>query len=365
MHILLIDDEVAEREIIKHHLFSKFGPTLIFQEAATGKEGLHFASKDTFECILVDYRLPDITGLEFIKEVSISPKCPIIMLTGYGSDSIDLKAMELGVADYIPKDEMTPTLLERSIRYAIERYKTLAKLNQALASKDQFLHHVSHHFKTPLNGIIGLASNLSQGVYGEVTPLQLNALEKIRGSAWEINIMVNNVLVLLSATHSSPLMLEKIDMTECLESVLTDFAWSIQHKHLIVEKEIGHASHPLIADRDIISKVLTNLISNAIKFTKKGKITIGLNPTDTGVEIKIGDGGGGLPTKVIETLARIEENKVTPEVGISTEEINEGMGLGLLVVQHLVNRHGGKIRFVRKEEGTMTVVEIPAPGAKE
>lgn len=117
---------------------------MIFSEVEGGSFELHWArtyesALEAMETIqpavcLVDYRLGKHTGLDLIRECASSRcKVPMIVLTGHGDRMVDVEAMKAGAMDYLVKGQITPHLLERSIRYAIERYKTVSKLQEYAA----------------------------------------------------------------------------------------------------------------------------------------------------------------------------------------------------------------------------------------
>jgi DNA-binding NtrC family response regulator len=97
---------------------------------------------------LVDYRLGSRNGLELIRELQKDHiKSPVILLTGQGGMDVDLEAMKAGAADYLEKDQMNPSMLERSIRYAIERTKTLDALKRKRGPVSRHLFRGGHRYR--------------------------------------------------------------------------------------------------------------------------------------------------------------------------------------------------------------------------
>ncbi len=126
--ILIVDDSPEDRMVYQRFLKKAYRDPLEVCEAKTAREGLEQYQSFNPDCILLDYHLPDMTGLDFVDQVRKNKSfswLPIIMLTGQGSDEIDLKAMQKGVVDYLIKGDLKPEILERTIRYAIERQKLL------------------------------------------------------------------------------------------------------------------------------------------------------------------------------------------------------------------------------------------------
>jgi two-component system, cell cycle sensor histidine kinase and response regulator CckA len=122
LRILLIDDDAVDRLAVRQAL-RQTGLQVEVWEAMDGARGLWLFQKEAFDCVLLDYRLPDIDGLEFLHALSgvNSDKCvPIVMLTGLGSEIIAVEAMKRGVHDYLVKESLKPEMLQRAILNAIE-----------------------------------------------------------------------------------------------------------------------------------------------------------------------------------------------------------------------------------------------------
>ncbi|MBC8283857.1 MAG: response regulator [Nitrospinae bacterium] len=108
LKILLIDDDELDRNLYKRYLsaFPDLNCSII--EFETGKAGLEYCSQQSPDCILLDFNLPDMDGLEFLSKLE-NTSIPVLMLTGQGSESIAVGAMKMGVQDYLVKDSITPT----------------------------------------------------------------------------------------------------------------------------------------------------------------------------------------------------------------------------------------------------------------
>ncbi len=134
LKVLLIEDDNDDYVLIKEMLSNTYysGATIYLAQAYS--EALNIIRNDhlnPYDVCLIDYHLNTGTGLDLISEaIKQSTKTPLILLTGHGSYELDLKAMGCGVDDYLDKSEITPQLLERSIRYAIERKRSQLKLIQ-------------------------------------------------------------------------------------------------------------------------------------------------------------------------------------------------------------------------------------------
>jgi two-component system cell cycle sensor histidine kinase/response regulator CckA len=130
--VLLIDDEEDAFILARDLLFRGGDRRYILDWASTFDAGLELLTNSPVNVCLVDYQLEARNGLDFVREAqAMSSEVPLILLTGRGDRDIDAEAIEAGAADYLDKSELTPALLERSIRYAIERASTLRLLRES------------------------------------------------------------------------------------------------------------------------------------------------------------------------------------------------------------------------------------------
>lgn len=132
VHVLLVEDD-EEDYLITLHLFSQIKQVKFHIDwVATYEAALTMIETCQHDVYLVDYRLGRHDGLELLQAAILKGcRSPIILLTGYIDEALDLAAMKAGVADYLVKGQIDPPLLERSIRYAIERSRTLAALHES------------------------------------------------------------------------------------------------------------------------------------------------------------------------------------------------------------------------------------------
>jgi diguanylate cyclase (GGDEF)-like protein len=139
MKILLVDDDEDEYILIKD-MFSRLpnhpGDRFELHWVSSSQMALEACGRELFDVFLVDYHLGNVTGLDLMHAMeSMGCSAPFILLTGQGSYELDLAAMEQGAMDYLVKDQVNEYLLERSIRYAIERYEAQAELERRVTER--------------------------------------------------------------------------------------------------------------------------------------------------------------------------------------------------------------------------------------
>ena len=129
LSILLIEDNPGDARIVKELLFEVDDPDVKIHIEHDLKSGTAFIDKEIVDVILLDLNLPDSEGLEtFMKINNFAPHIPVVILSGFRDEARALKAVELGAQDYLVKDQVTPKILYKSLKYAVERHKLLLKI---------------------------------------------------------------------------------------------------------------------------------------------------------------------------------------------------------------------------------------------
>ena len=116
--ILIVDDNPTDRELYRRFLSNDTGGSWQFVEAETAEAGLQLLDSARPECVLLDYRLPDLDGMQFLAEWKrrrLPADCPVVMLTNYGSEELVVEALKSGASDYLKKGSLTPELLRQRV----------------------------------------------------------------------------------------------------------------------------------------------------------------------------------------------------------------------------------------------------------
>ncbi|SDH11077.1 PAS domain S-box-containing protein [Flavobacterium omnivorum] len=236
--------------------------------------------------------------------------------------------------------ELATEIAEEAKRSA-EKATIIAE--NAVKAKQQFLSNMSHEIRTPMNAIIGFTKVVLKT---DLTLRQKEYLDAIKMSGDALIVLINDILD-LAKVDSGKMTFEKtpFKLNSSVSAMLHLFEPKIQEKNLILIKEYDpQIPQVLIGDPVRLHQIILNLVSNAVKFTSKGKITVSVNliheDVDTVIiEFAVTDTGIGIPE---DRIGKIFEN--FQQASSRTSRLYGGTGLGLAIVKQLIEPQGGTIR---------------------
>jgi len=217
----------------------------------------------------------------------------------------------------------------------------------AVKSKQQFLSNMSHEIRTPMNAIIGFTKVVLKT---DLTAKQKEYLHAIKMSGDALIVLINDILD-LAKVDSGKMIFEEtpFKLSASISAMLHLFEPKIQEKNLVLVKEYDNKiPEVLLGDPVRLHQIILNLVSNAVKFTTKGKITVSVrllseNEDKVTIEFAVTDTGIGIAEN---KLGKIFENFQQASSG--TSRLYGGTGLGLAIVKQLVEPQGGSIRVESK-----------------
>ena len=290
---------------------------------------------------------------------ALSPHVAVLGLVAYGMTARSLQQGEILRALTPPGTlALYVMLLWPARNKLMAAWRRLAEAKaaaeQASRAKDEFLATMSHEIRTPLNGILGMA----QAMQGESLPAkQMGRLRIIRGCGETLLAILNDVLD-LAKIEAGQLKIEReaFDMEHVTRGAAAPFAQMADKKGVALSFSIEEAAKgSFLGDRVRIRQVLYNLVSNAVKFTDRGSVAVGVTYGPEGLRLEVADSGAGMSP---ETRARIFERFVQGD-GSTTRRVG-GTGLGLAICRQLVELMGGVIA-VDSAEGRGSIFTVTLP----
>src|SRR5688572_27239477 len=397
VRILIVDDH-PENLLALEAILQPTGHTLV--RANSGTEALKAVLKEEFALILMDVAMPDLDGyqtVELIRGRERSKYTPVIYMTAnFKSDTHVYRGYSVGAVDYLFKPFVPDVLLSKvavfvelfTKRQAIkeasealqraynemerrveERTEELAQANRSLQAemeerkrieverlrlleseqrarleaqsmnrmKDEFLATLSHELRTPLNAILGWARIL------EVGPRDATRVERatraITNNAMAQAQLVADILDVSRIIGGNlTLHLAPVSIPGVVEAALEAVQPAADAKAIKVVTGFDEMA-PMIVDRDRLQQVMWNLLSNAIKFTpREGSVRVDVRAHPADVVITVADTGQGIDPAFLPHVF----DRFTQEDS-SLGRQHGGLGLGMAIVRHLVELHGGHV----------------------
>jgi len=414
--ILLVDDHEENLLAIEAILLN---PSYNLVRASSGRAALREVLARDFALILLDVAMPDLDGYEtaeLIRGRETSRETPIIFLTAdYRTEAHVFRGYSVGAVDYIFKP-FTPEILKSKVAVFVELYRKrqalkrqtqalrrahheleervrartreLALVNESLQAeveerrrieaerlallvseqnarahaeavnrlKDEFLATLSHELRTPLNAILGWSHLLASGKTD--TSMVDRAIGVIRNNAMAQSQLIEDILD-VSRIIGGKLRLNigPVQLADVIEAALDSVSPAAQAKAIAIEREIEDVQ-PIAGDQDRLQQVVWNLLSNAVKFTpREGRVTVRLSARGDDVILSVADTGIGIAP---EFLAYVFDR--FSQADASATRRHGGLGLGMAIVRHLVELHGGTVcaDSAGENQGATFTLVLPA-----
>lgn len=362
--ILLIDDDAVDRASVRRAL-AKSGLAHDLVEAHDGATGLRLGAAGGFDCVLLDYRLPDIDAFALLEQL-LSPEGgahAVLMLTGETDQDVALRLMRAGALDYLAKSEATPSSLMRAIRYARARRAFLVELDTARREAEEksaaldllnrqktlLLSLIAHDLRNPFQALLGLSSMLGEAVASKNPATIERRAQGVHESALQAHELMEGLFGWASIQmDEAAIALDAVDLATAASEIIEGAAEAAALKTLSLRSTCTGVA--VYTNRDILLTILRNLVGNAVKFTPGGgTITISAIPGHERVDVLVADSGVGMTQQKLDDLFRLDRRVTTK--GTAGER---GSGLGLLLCHELVGRVQGTLSVSSVVDGGTT-----------
>lgn len=369
--VLLIEDNPAEARLLRELLAEAAGPRYAILHADRLSTGLRVLAGGSVNAVLLDLSLPDGSGLDTFHAVHRRvPDVPIVVLTGLDDEQLALQAMHEGAQDYLTKQSFDGRLLDRSLRYAVQRKRAeaerlvlmreqaaRAEAEAALRARDQFLSIASHELKTPVTVMLGYAQAMQRRARrtGNLDERDERSLRGLVAQTKRMSRLIS-VLLDLSRLQTGTLSIEPrpLDLGTLVQGLLEEMQPTLS-RHTF---EFTDVDERLIVDGDELrlQEVLYNLLQNAVKYSPDGgAVQVELARRDGWACVSVKDCGIGIPAEAMPQLGtlyyRVEDG---------AHRLAGGMGIGLFIAKELLAMHGGRLE-VESTVGTGSTFRVVLP----
>ena len=373
-NILIVDDEPGIR-IGCRRVLEPAGYRV--DEAASFKQGQEKLASAIYDLILLDLMLPDGRGTDLLPDIAAKdPETVTIVITGYAATvEMAVHAIKRGAYDFIAKP-FTSDLLLHTIQQGVEKRRLSleaqrvkqveseaaemahqkAEAERLGAFKAQFALTVAHELRAPVAGAQSLLRMLTNGLVGEFTEKQESILGRLENRLDELLALINDLLTLAKSKNlveDTPL--KKIHLQPVVRKTVRQFEAMAAEKDISVQLDEPESEAEVLASEDGLVIILTNLISNAIKYSREGgKVAIKVKPEGQFVQVAVEDEGIGIPPDALQKIG--QEFFRAPNAQQSSIT---GTGLGLSIVRQYLTHFGGKISIDSQEgRGTTVIVRL-------
>lgn len=351
--ILLIEDNPADARLIQEYLTEQSWPNIETDEPTVEHvdrlSSARDALTDEIDVVLLDLGLPDSSGVDTLDAVlGVGITAPVVVMTGLDDERVGVDAVEHGAQDYLVKDDVTPRLLQQTLRYAIRREQQQQQLRQRNAELALLNQVVRHDIRNDVAVILGWGDGLEAHVDEEgngYLDRMMNASEHIT----RITETVGDFLDVLEGTSDPEL--HPVDLESVLTNEIEKARSSYEDTTITLTGDLREGL--TVTATDLLSSVFRNLLNNAVSHNDKPDPEITVTVEDNGdtVAVAIADNGPGVPD------SQKDEIFGRGEMGLESS----GSGIGLYLVDTLVEMYDGEVMLEDNDpEGSVFTVRLNA-----
>jgi two-component sensor histidine kinase len=304
MKIVMVDDSPADRRLCQILLGEVYGNNLVFVGVGGATEGLEACRRELPDCILLDYKLPDMTGLEFLallcpENVSTMPEVAVVMLTGMSSENVAVKAMRAGAQDYLVKDRISAEGLGLAIRKATEKVSLIRALQterdhlaRLVAEKEVLIQEVHHRVKNNLAVIASLlrmqATNAADERLGDELRDSQNRVESM--ALIHEQLYANGDLREVDLARHAAMLASNLFLSYGVDPARISRQVSVEPLLLGVDQAIPAGL--------ILNELVSNALKHAFPDGRTGSVEIEGSRGEGRVRLTVRDDGVGVPPEV-------------------------------------------------------------------
>ncbi|MDN4174303.1 ATP-binding protein [Nocardioides sp. SOB77] len=246
-------------------------------------------------------------------------------------------------------------LVEQQARAKAVESRIQDELRALDTAREDFVSNVSHELRTPLTTISGYLELVADEFDGEMAPRHERMLEATRRNVSRLRVLIDDLLTLSKAENRGT-DLEQVELDQVVRDAATDVRITAARRGITVAVVDPGRPLPVLGDRAMLNRAFLNVLSNAVKFSREGgQVEVEVTEADRSVRVAVRDHGIGIPEAELDRLGTRffrASNAVRDEIA--------GTGLGVRIVQTIIDKHSGQVRF-DSAEGTGTTVTVTLP----
>jgi signal transduction histidine kinase len=365
LQVLLVEDNAGDARLLRE-MFSKEQPgSFELTHLLRMSEAVIQLAKGGVDIILMDMGLPDGHGLDTVRRAhAVAPGVPLIVITGLDDEALAAQAMKEGAQDYLIKGQIESRALPRALRHAIERHRMQTEADtlrtHQIQFKDEFLSHVSHELRSPLNAVYQFVTILLDGLAGAVSGEQREYLEISLRNVKQLQSMINDLLEVTRVQAGKlQIELQRTSASDASVYAVDTLRGAATAKGITLSYCLQDGLPPICADPTRLRQILIILVDNAIKFTPPNgtvKIQVDVFERDPNLLVlQVSDTGCGMSPDMLEPIFERLVQASDPALAGRM-----GLGLGLYICKELVTRQGGQI-WAKSEPGLGAVFSVTLP----
>ncbi|XWW43744.1 response regulator [Fibrella sp. USSR17] len=364
--ILVVDDETDLEPLLVNWFRRQIRQNeYAFHFASGGEEALAILnSEPAIDLLLLDINMPGMDGLTLLEKLPVvNPLLRAVMVSAY-SDMANIRtAMNRGAFDFVCKP-ISFADLELTIEKTAHHVRQLRESQQLKVIdelKTRFFDNITHEFRTPLTLILAPVQQLLQR-FNDSAELQ-HSLGMIERNARQLLRLINQLLDLAKLESGNlPLSMQAGDLGTFVGNLVQAFELAAREKALMLRYE-NELTDFYSFDPDKLEQIVHNLLSNALKFTRVGEVTVRATATTTGLSLIVTDTGIGIvPEKLPYIFDRFYQVYHPSTNGLPFEHAYPGTGIGLALVKELAELLGGSVSVSSTlGDGTTFTIDLPLP----
>ncbi len=373
VQVLALDDNAFDIQMVTRCLRGMKPWDVAVTGCESVEEALGAIQERDFELLFLDYLLPRCSGFEALAELRAKGfDGPTILMTGMQSETMLVEAMQAGVVDFLPKDALSASSLQRAAHNAVEKAdlakevtrksaelrETVTRLERRQEEIESFYHNVSHELKTPLTGSREFVSLVIDGAVGEITEDQSKLLQAALRGCDQMVASINNMLDASRLDLGKvALVPESVDLPGLLRRVVDEAEPAARHRQITLQLQVPEESVMAVVDPQRLHQAAAHLVGNAIKFSHPGgvvEVTMAY-ALDADWKISLTDPGCGVQAEDAPRIFdRLYQSSAQDAATLG------GLGMGLYIAREVVELHAGSLEFVSEPgRGSTFTVSLP------